>query len=317
MKSDTIIDTVQNSKKTSTKTGWEEMKHIITTALIATIIVAGGGSAIQAQLAPVSIYDIQYTTDPAGDSPINGNVVDCAGGIVIHKYDGFFSKLTLFDPANASGWGGIAVKDFTANKDAFTNINVGDWVSFSSVTIEESRGNTQLMFTKYDAQYQDPDSGLSVVSPGNALPAPILLSPDNIAAPDYSSDPAGWFVGSHMPTPEMYEGMYVQIEDVTVGDMGLGKASDNYALQNALGLDCWASDYMSAPEGELYLPGVYTGRHFDSAAGIIEQYTKTSSGWDYYQMLTTGPGDLVPEPLIVTLLLIGSEAVLRKRRNKI
>ena len=37
----------------------------------------------------------------------------------------------------------------------------------------------------------------------------------------------------------------------------------------------------------LYLPQIVTGQNFCSVSGILEQYTKLSDGWDYYQLLTT------------------------------
>ena len=42
---------------------------------------------IQAQ--PYSIYDIQYTTNADGISDYVDMVLDCTGGIVIHKFDGW------------------------------------------------------------------------------------------------------------------------------------------------------------------------------------------------------------------------------------
>jgi hypothetical protein len=264
---------------------------------LSTIIV------ITSQAEALSVYDIQYTTDPAGDSPCAGTVVDCSGGIVIHKFPGSNPKLTIYDPADSDGWGGITIKDFTTSKNAFDSIAVGDWISFTNTMVEEYRGNTQLKF--------DLNSAFSIVSSGNPLPAPIVVSPADIAAPIYQSGPPEtWFVADH--SAEMYEAMYLKVEDVTVVAMDLGKAADNYALQNQLGDSCWVSDYMNIDAGGPYHSLVEIGREFGSVSGILEQYTKLSSGWDYYQMLTTGTSDfVVPEPTTILFLAAGAVILLK------
>ncbi|MBN1766049.1 MAG: PEP-CTERM sorting domain-containing protein [Sedimentisphaerales bacterium] len=260
---------------------------------------------IQAQ--PYSIYDIQYTANGDGASDYADVVLDCTGGVVIHKYDGFNKKLTLYNPAYSDGWGGLVVKDFTENFDLFSNVTLGDWVSFSDILVEEYRGNTQLVF-------DDTTGGFSVDSSGNSLPAPLLVSPDDIAAPLYQDAPtAGWFVSDHVA--ERYEAMYLLVEDVTVTGMDLGKAGDNYVLENDLGFDCWAADYMNIDAGGPYHSYISLGAELLSVSGIIEQYTNTSSGWDYYQMLTLTSADMVPEPGSMILLLTGSAIFFRKKQR--
>jgi hypothetical protein len=255
---------------------------------------------------PLSIYDIQYTTDPAGDSPQAGNTVDCLGGIVTHKFRGGKPKLTLYSPDFSLGWGGIQVKDFTTNLDLFDAVAVGDWISLSGVLVEESRGSTLLLF--------DTASGFTVESPGNSLPTPIPVAPSDIAAPIQNTDPSdlGWYVADH--SAEKYEAMWVQVQNVTVGAMGLGKAGDNYELTDAGGT-CWAADYMNADATGLYHPYVATGRTFNSVTGIVEQYTNLSSGWDYYQLLTTSTADIVPEPSMCILLALGGMVTVSYRRR--
>lgn len=271
------------------------------TVVITLLLIIVTTNQINADI--LSIYDIQYTTDFAGDSPYAGASVDCSGGIVIHKFPGYKPKLTLYDPANSDSWGGIVVKDFT-NTGAFDSVNVGDWVSFTNTTVDEYRGNTQLKF--------ESGSAFDIVSNGNLLPVPIVVSPAAIAAPIYHSDLEGWFVADH--SAEMYEAMYLKVEDVTVTAMNLGKADDNYALLNQSGDSCWASDYMNIDAGGPYHPLIEIGRELKSLSGILEQYTNLSAGWDYYQMLTTSNADIVPEPATIALLAVGA-AILRKRRK--
>jgi len=237
--------------------------------------------------ANLSIYEIQYTTDPNGNSNYVGEIVDCSGGIVIHKYEGYYPKVFLYDNVHHEGWGGIVVRDYTAAA-GFDDVNIGDWVSLTHTLVEEFRGNTQLNF--------ESGSGFEVTSSDNPLPAPIVVSPADIAAPVYQQDPNRWRVADH--NAEKYEAMWIKVKDVNVGDMDIGKAYDNYVLYNPNSpndSNCWASDYINEDLGpwDDYHPYVTPGQHFCSVKGILEQYTgeKHNIDWDYYQLLTTTTED--------------------------
>jgi len=247
--------------------------------LIVTIIVSMLALAVEAS--PISIYDVQYTTDASGISPYVNQTVDCTGGIVINKWVGGSTKLTLCDPANPTAWGGIIAKALSGE---FDSVQVGDWVSFTGILVEEKSGNTQL----------SPATGsvISIVSSGNTLPAAV-----DITAPAFS---------------EQYESMYVTVSDVEITAMNIGRYSDNYNLHNTAG-DYWAGDYMNVDAGGLYHPYVAVGADFDSVSGIIEH--KISGSWNYYQMLTTCTSDfVVPEPTAMALVAVGA-AMLRRSRK--
>jgi len=237
-----------------------------------------------------SIYDLQYQSDPEEtNSPHVGEDVNCIGGIVIHKFGGSKPKVTLYDPAYPDGWAGIVIKDFTETKDFYYTVNVGDWISLTHTTVEEYNGNTQLMF--------EDKSGFVVESTGNDLPEPISIEPNDITAPIYQTSPEGWLVENH--NAEKYEAMLVKVDNVIVTEKDSGKAADNYSLvifNNAGPNDiCWAADYMNEEvEDDDYHRFVDIGSHFCSVTGIIEQYNgyKNYYEWDYYQLLTTGTGDL-------------------------
>ena len=82
------------------------------TVLIAAMVAGAAGAPMPAaHAAPLTIHEIQYTTDPAGASGHDGTIVDCAGGIVTHKFGGGKPKITLQDPAFPAGWGAIQVKE--------------------------------------------------------------------------------------------------------------------------------------------------------------------------------------------------------------
>ncbi len=240
--------------------------------------------------ADYSIYDLQYQSNPEDlNSPYVGEDVNCIGGIIIHKFPGSNPKVTLYDPNNPDEWGGIAVKDFTETKDFYNAVNIGDWVSLTHTTVEEFKGNTQLMF--------EGKSDFMIESTGNDLPEPISIEPNEIVAPVYQTSPEGWLVENH--NAEKYEAMLVRVENVVVIEKDLGKAQDNYGLEIYESADpndlCWAADYMNEEvEEDDYHRFVELGSRFCSVTGIIEQYDgyKNYYEWDYYQLLTTKTGDL-------------------------
>jgi len=240
---------------------------------------------------PYSIYEIQYTTDVNGASPQDGNIVDCCGGIVVFKGPSWKRpKLTLYDPNYPYGWGGIMAKDI-GWVGAFDDVNVGDWVSFTNVLVEEYKGTTFLQYLKAI------DSNLAPLSRNNPLPKPLPVRVDEIAAPVKGNDL--WLVTDH--NAEKYEGMLIKVIDVNVKDIGYGKEPDNYILESNVdpNLTCWASDYMNIDKGvgPIYHSYVAVGQNFCGVSGILEQYTGEVDGiyYDYYQLLTTGTESFIIE----------------------
>ena len=82
----------------------------------------------------LTIPEIQYTESPDGASPFNGQVVDCAGGVVVFQRVAERPRLVLQDPNALDGWGGIQVKGWA--RDAFADVNVGDWVELERIFVE-------------------------------------------------------------------------------------------------------------------------------------------------------------------------------------
>jgi hypothetical protein len=247
--------------------------------ILATVVLLAVGFVCGVKAEELSIYEIQYTTDPNGLSPQHGNVVDCLGGMVIHKFVGSRSRLILYDPNHPDGWGGIQAKDLDGTGE-FNDVNVGDWVSFVNVEVDDYRGTT---FLQYSAEH---DPNYTIISRNNPAPKPIAVRVEDIAAPLEGIDE--WVVADH--NCEKYESMLIKVIDVNVKDLGYGKAYDNYILEDNTDPNsaCWASDYMNEDLGDIYHPYVQVGQNFCGVAGILEQYNAENDGiyYDYYQLLT-------------------------------
>jgi hypothetical protein len=236
--------------------------------------------------------------------------VDCAGGVVIHKFGGSAPRVLVCDPNSSTEWGGIQVKDWSTGAARDNGVSSGDWVSFGDIPVEDYRGTT---FLQYDPLISATVS-FSVDSTGNPLPAPVTLTAADVAAP-VEGTPDFWLIADH--AAEKYESLQITIENATVTALDLGKAADNYNLQTSAG-DVWASDYMNPDAVGLYDPKVTLGQSFVSVMGILEQYTKIRDtyGWDYYQVLPTSTDSLVvPEPGTLTLLVCAAGCLLRRRRR--
>jgi hypothetical protein len=249
------------------------------------IAVVAAALARDAAAQALSIYEIQYTEDPNGVSPYDGSIVDCSGGICVAKCPGYRLRLILQDPNCPDGWGGIQVNDWMYPYDLFYEVQIGDWIEFTNLRVEEFRGTTVLQ------RESDNDPEYTIVSHDNPLPPVAMVSVSDIPAPLYDPGDDAWYVENH--DAERYESMRLLVRDITVTEMDLGKAVDNYNLEDADGADCWASDYLNEEvEPSDYHRFVSVGQHFCGISGIFEQYTNYSTGWDYYQLLTLTSADL-------------------------
>ena len=263
------------------------LKRSANAAVVITIIAVVLASVAVAQ--PLSIYDIQYTTNLTGDSDHNGSVVECRGGICVGKYGGYRPRLILQDPNYPDGWGGIQAKDWIYPYDMFNEVQIGDWVEMSNMLVEDHRGTTFLQRqSTYNPAY-------NIVSQGNPLPPWLDVTVDRIPAPLYdpgNPNGAGWYVENH--DAEIYESMLLEVRCVTETENGFGKAVDNYNLQDADENNCWVTDYMNEAVGPWdYHPLTEEpGKHFCAIRGVLEQYTRLEEQWDYYQLVTLWDGDV-------------------------
>ncbi|MBN2563201.1 MAG: hypothetical protein JXQ75_19940 [Phycisphaerae bacterium] len=259
----------------------------------ALLIIVVGVLVTRTSADPLTIYEIQSNTTDDDASVYDYAVVDCVGGVCVAKFPGYRPRLILADtnPDNyppdwsyEDGWGAIQAKDWIYPYDMFNDVQIGDRVEFTNMLVEEFRGTT---FLQRQSAY---NPGYTIVSRGNPLPpyVPVLVS--EIPAPVYDPGEDGWFVENH--DAELYESMRLIVRDVTVTAWNLGKAVDNYALENPLEEGCWASDYMNEDVSGVYHPFVSIDQHFCAVSGVFEQYTNLLNGWDYYQLLTLSSADL-------------------------
>ena len=232
----------------------------------------------------LTIAEIQWVEEGGDASTYNGETVDCPGGIVVDKWwGGAKPRLILQDPNAVDGWAAIQLKDWTLG-GVYDHVMPGDWLEFSDVLVEEFVGTTFLHYYSYD-----PMSNYSIRSPGNSLPPPVLVPVSAIPAP--LEGPSGeWHVEDHGAEP--YESMRLIVRNVTVTEINLGRKVDNYSLQSDAGDNCWAADYMNEDVVGFYHPFVRPQQHFCAVAGLFEQNSKWSTGWDYYQLVTRRTVDL-------------------------
>ncbi len=137
------------------------------------------------------IKDIQYTTDPSGDSPLNGQVVTISGIVTAEhrgdvKANGGISGSYFFMMDSAGAWSGIQVyfsDSLTAEGDSITVTGL----------VNEYYGQTQIKNITEFIRH----------STRNPLPGPV----------DVTTAEAG---------TEAYEGCLVRVNDVTIVETDIG-----------------------------------------------------------------------------------------------
>jgi len=141
-------------------------------------------SAVGAASSYVPIHDIQYTTDPSGDSPYKGQTVVTRGVVTAVASKGFFIQ-------NGSGpWSGIYVYTGSA-----PNVDIGDVVEVRGY-VKEYYGLTEI---SVNPKYGDYVHILGTSS----VPEPITLPTGNVSQ-------------------EQWEGVLIKVENVVVTNANLG-----------------------------------------------------------------------------------------------
>ena len=154
------IQVTQSVAAANDTTGGQFILSVRNTAAPEHLVVDDVNITVAAPLTLTSIYDIQYTTDPSGDSPLVGQTV-LTGGIVTGDLpaanDGYFVQ------SGTGPWTGVYVYD-TDNTPA-----IGDSVTFIA-SVTEYFGITELSSV----------SAYAVVSSGNAV-APYVVATGDVS----------------------------------------------------------------------------------------------------------------------------------------
>ncbi|MDD4676834.1 MAG: hypothetical protein PHH97_04450 [Candidatus Cloacimonetes bacterium] len=168
------------------------MKNYLLT-FFALVFITG----ISAQ-AVLTCYDIQYTTDPTGNSPYYNQTVTVQG-IVTHIIPN--SAFYIADPEGGE-WSGL----YVYHRNTSNVVSVGDLVKLTG-TVDEHFNSTE--FTNVSAY--------EIISQGNALPPFLELSTANMPS------------GTNHPENEKYEGVLVRFQDVTIKSSPDGYGQFNIA----------------------------------------------------------------------------------------
>jgi len=176
----------------------------------------------------VSIYEIQYTTDPSGDSPYANQEITTTGIVTAVGFGGFDDNFFISMPEGGE-WNGVYIYMTEAT------VQLGDEVEVTG-TVEEYYGFTEISGYTYDIT-------VNVLSSGNSIPSAAVITTAEAAS------------------QEKYEGVLVQIEDVTVTT-----APDNFGqwyVTDGSG-DCQIDD------GIFTYSDVQVGNSFTSITGVVD-----------------------------------------------
>ncbi len=177
---------------------------------VVSVFLLGLSGSVFGELTP--IYDIQYTTNPGGDSPLVDQAVTTQGIVTGISYYGQF----WIEAVGGGAWNGLYVYD-----NSNTTTAIGDLLELTG-TVREYYGLTELAtLTSY-----------TLLSSGNTITSPIVLSTGDVA-------------------DEQYEGVLVEVHDVVVSDnadtygewdvddgsgsVAIGDMMDTYGYEPSLG----------------------------------------------------------------------------------
>jgi predicted extracellular nuclease len=157
--------------------------QISLTLIVVLLMSLSGVVTVGADPSITPLYTIQYTTDPSGDSPYEGQIVTTQGIVTAFFYDGGNRYTFIQDGTGA--WNGLLLY----KPDGF--VNVGDLIQVEG-PVSEYYGLTEIAY-----------GDVTVVSTGNTLPAAEVLASGDVSQ-------------------EQWESVLVRVENVTVTDDDLG-----------------------------------------------------------------------------------------------
>jgi len=174
------------------------MKKLILGLTLGVLVVGG---VLNAQPIPVTIYDIQYTTDPSGDSPLVGTEV--ATGIVT----GIFGNNFFIEEQPGGAWHGVFVYRASISSPA---LSIGDSVEVTG-TVQEYNKMTEIQATQ--------EGNVVVLATGVPLPETTVITVADLR------------------DEESYEGVLVRLNTVHFVESGTFSASHSYHIVSSDNLD--------------------------------------------------------------------------------
>ena len=189
-----------------------------------------------------AIYDIQYTTDSSGDSPLNGQTVTISGIVTTEFWGGGNSHLYVQD--DEGGWNGIIVYqsggwdtfDFSSSTGIVHSVAEGDSVTLTG-TVNEYYELTQIIDV----------TGFMIHGNAAVMIEPTLVTPTQVMTDGADA--------------EKFESCLIAVQDVHVGDPDLnhGEWSVTDGTDTVRVDDRW--DYYFWPEA---------GQTLDEVVGCLD-----------------------------------------------
>lgn len=139
----------------------------------------------------LTIRDIQYTTDPSGDSPYNGQNVTFSGVVTGVVKVGTYAGKLYYVQDGYGPWNGVYCYDRS------NTVSMGDSILVTG-TVDEYNNLTEI----------SPVSSITFLKKGCQLPQPVVLPTDSFATSSSNAEP--------------YEGVLVAVSKVTVTNPDLG-----------------------------------------------------------------------------------------------
>jgi hypothetical protein len=148
----------------------------------------------------LTVSNIQYTTDPSGDSPYKGQTVDVVGIVTYIEPNSQKQLIGGYGISDAGGgpWSGVYVYDNAYRPE------YGDRIQITA-EVTEYFNLTELKSV----------SAFAVLSASNALPVTVTTC-SNV-------------------NQEMFEGVLVSVSDVTVSDINIGNSNRQWRVSDASG----------------------------------------------------------------------------------
>jgi len=190
----------------------------------------------------LTIYDVQFTSWPSGVSRYHNCDVTIKGIVTgdTAQYNSGYSSYAFQD--GSGPWLGVLF-----DGDALDILSLGDEVQVSGFVTDF---DPEWHF-KFDGNTRVVNSTVEVLSTGNAVPAPALVSCEELSQ-----------TGEEV---ESYEGTLVQLNNVTVSSVN----SYDWAITDDSGFECLIDDDMASIGADNFMSTLTEGQVLESIRGIF------------------------------------------------